>query len=138
MRISIVGPCAAGKSTLAKNLQARAYAAEDCVQEHSEVQTMWQRIARPDILIYLDASLATIQRRLKVDWEQEYLDRMKRRLAHARAHAHFFVDTDLLTPEQVCERVAEFLASVKIDPNSEKESNNANDSRHTLTRSARL
>ena len=112
MRIAIVGPCAAGKSTLAKKLQARGYAAEDCVQEHSEVPTMWRRIARPDILIYLDASLATMNRRLKVNWEQAYLDRMNQRLTHARAHAHFFVDTNPLTPDQVCDRVTEFLQAI--------------------------
>ncbi len=132
MRIAIVGPCAAGKSTLAGNLQARSYDAEDCVQEHSEVQTMWQQIARPDILIYLDASLETIHQRLKVDWEQEYLDRMNRRLTHARSHAHFWLDTNSLTPAQVCERVAEFLISIGVHPNPGKEQNNANGWHHSL------
>ena len=116
MRIAIVGPCAAGKSTLARNLQARGYDAEDCVQEHSGVQVMWQRIAKPDVLIYLDASLSTIHRRLHVNWEQAYLDEMNRRLTHARAHAHFFIDTNLLTPQQVCDRAIEFLSSINLNP----------------------
>ena len=138
MRIAIVGPCAAGKSTLAENLQTRGYDAEDCGQEHSEVQTMWQQIARPDILIYLDASLATIHQRLKVDWEHDYLDRMNRRLTHARAHAHFWLDTNPLTPVQVYERVAEFLASIGVHPNFRKEQNNANSWHHSLARFVRL
>ena len=132
MRIAIVGPCAAGKSTLAENLRARSYNAEDCGQEHSEVQTMWQRVTHPDVVIYLDASLETIRRRLKVDWEQEDLDRMNRRLAHARAHAHFYLDTNPLTPAQVCERVAEFLISMGVHPNPGKEQNNANGWHHSL------
>ncbi len=111
MKITIVGPCAAGKSTLAKNLQALGYIAEDCGQEHSEVQTMWQRLARPDVLIYLDANLAAINARRKVTWEQAYLDKMNLRLTHARAHAHFLLDTTGLTIAQVCDRVVEFLQS---------------------------
>ncbi len=118
MKIAIVGPCAAGKSTLAKNLRARGYNAEDCGQEHSGVQTMWQRIARPDILIYLDASLATINQRRQVNWDQVYLDEMNRRLTHARAHAQFFLDTNALTPAQVRERVESFLRALDIVPRS--------------------
>ena len=121
MRIAIVGPCAAGKTTLQNNLVRLGYDARAVAQEHSEAQTMWQQIARPDILIYLDASLATIHQRLKVDWEQEYLDRMNRRLTHARSHAHFWLDTNPLTPAQICERVAEFLISIGVHPNPRKE-----------------
>ncbi len=109
MKISIVGPCAAGKSTLARNLRALGYNAHDCAQEHSDVQSMWRRIARPDLLIYLDVSLATLHARLGVDWEPVYLDMQKRRLADARAHAHFYLNTDRLTRDQVCDAAAEFL-----------------------------
>ena len=117
MRIAIVGPCAAGKTTLQNNLVRLGYDARAVAQEHSEAQTMWQQIARPDILIFLDASLETIRRRLKVDWEQAYLDEMNRRLTHARVHAHFFLDTDPLTPIRVCDRVVEFLDSSEAYPN---------------------
>ncbi len=109
MKISIVGPCAAGKSTLARNLQAMGYDARDCAQEHSGVQYMWARIACPDLLIYLDVSLATLHTRLKVDWEPYFLDVQKRRLRHAREHAHFYLNTDGLTIEQVRDAVLEFL-----------------------------
>jgi deoxyadenosine/deoxycytidine kinase len=117
MRIAIVGPCAAGKTTLQDKLVRLGYDARAIAQEHSEVQAMWQRIARPDILIYLDASLATINARRNVTWEQSYLDEMNRRLTHARAHAYFFLDTNRLTPVQVCDRVVEFLNSSKVDRN---------------------
>lgn len=109
MRIVIVGPCGAGKTTLATNLTTRGYDAHDCAQEHSHVQSMWQRIAQPDLLLYLDASLATIRTRLGVDWEQAYLDEMNRRLADARAHADLVLNTDPLSREQVLARVLEFV-----------------------------
>ncbi len=115
-RITIVGPCAAGKSTLAKNLQARGYAAEDCAQEHSGVQAMWQRITHPDLLVYLDANIETINRRRGVNWEAAYLAVMNQRLAHARAHAHLYLDTNALTPEQVCDRAITFLEATGILP----------------------
>ena len=121
MRIAIVGPCAAGKTTLQNNLVRLGYDAHAVAQEHSQVQAMWQRIARPYFLIYLDAARLTICRRLEVDWEEEYLDTMNRRLTHARAHAHLFVDTSRLTPAQVCARVAAFLESAGVRPNPAKE-----------------
>jgi deoxyadenosine/deoxycytidine kinase len=111
MRIGIVGPCAAGKTTLASELRELGYDAQDCAQEHSHVQTMWQKITRPDILIFLDVSLATLQERLQVNWEQAYLDEMNRRLSHARAHAHLYVDTNQLSKEQVLGRVLRHLHS---------------------------
>ncbi len=111
MRIAIVGPCGAGKTTLEANLTKLGYDARAVAQEHSQVQTMWQRVTRPDVMIYLDASLATINARLKVNWEPEYLDEMNRRLTHARAHTDFFLDTNPLTIEEVCARVVTFLQS---------------------------
>ncbi|MEW5720194.1 MAG: hypothetical protein AB1817_16330 [Chloroflexota bacterium] len=114
MRIAIVGPCGAGTTTLQDNLVRLGYDARAVAQEHSQAQTMWQRVTRPDVVIYLDAALATINARRNVHWEQSYLDEMNRRLAHARAHAHFFVDTNLLTPAQVSARVAAFLESIEI------------------------
>lgn len=109
MRIAIVGPCAAGKTTLANHLRQRGYDAEDVAQEHSHVQTMWKKIVNPDIVVYLDASLETIRARLNVEWEQEYLDELNRRLTDARAHADFVLDTRGLSESEVCERVLKFL-----------------------------
>ncbi len=109
MKIGIVGPCAAGKTTLQSNLNRLGYDAHAIAQEHSHVQTMWQRVTLPDVVIYLDAALPTIRARLRVGWEQGYLDEMNRRLTHARAHADFYVNTNSLTPEQVCAQVVEFL-----------------------------
>jgi deoxyadenosine/deoxycytidine kinase len=109
MKIGIVGPCGAGKTTMARALVALGYDAHDCAQEHSHVQTMWQQITRPDILVFLDVSLESICARLGVDWEQAYLDEMNRRLTHARAHADFYVCTDALSPEAALARVLAFV-----------------------------
>ena len=108
-RIAIVGPCASGKTTLAKRLRALGYDVHEPAQEHSGVPDMWQRITRPDVLIYLDAGLETIARRRRIDWGQNYLDELNRRLRHARRHADLYLPTDGLTPEQVFLRVRQFL-----------------------------
>src|SRR5574342_171315 len=99
LTIGVVGPCAAGKTTLIKRLRALGYQAKHIAQEHSYVPQMWQRIANPDILVYLDVSYPlTIQRR-KLDWTiHEYAEEVNR-LRHARQHAHCYINTDGLSPE---------------------------------------
>jgi deoxyadenosine/deoxycytidine kinase len=109
MKIAVVGPCASGKTTLVARLHVLGYDAHDVAQEHSDVLTMWREIASPDVLIYLDASLATIRQRLHVQWEQAYLDRLVSRLVNARAHAHFVLQTDGLSKDRVAGLVVEFL-----------------------------
>ena len=100
--IAIVGVCAAGKTTLAAALRSQGYNARGILQEHSYVPTMWQRITKPDLLIYLDASLETVRRRrndpgFPLDlYEAECV-----RLQHARVHCHLYIHTDELTPAEV-------------------------------------
>lgn len=108
-RIAVVGPCGSGKSVLVLHLRALGYDVREPAQEHSAVPDMWQRIAKPDVLIYLDAGLSTIARRRRIDWGQEYLSQLHRRLAHARRHADLYLPTDGLTAEQVFQRVRAFL-----------------------------
>jgi deoxyadenosine/deoxycytidine kinase len=108
--IGIVGVCASGKSTLIKELEARGYRVRHIAQEHSYVKDMWKRITHPDILIFLDASYQTTRHRRQQDWTEADWAEQQHRLRHARIYADFYLNTDALTPEQVLERVIEFLA----------------------------
>jgi deoxyadenosine/deoxycytidine kinase len=108
-KIGIVGPCASGKSTLIRGLAQHGYQAKHIVQEHSYVPGMWQLITNPDILIYLDVSYEESQRRRPMNWtEQDYRIELER-LRHARANAHYYLDTDGLSPAEVLAQVLLFL-----------------------------
>jgi deoxyadenosine/deoxycytidine kinase len=110
MRVAVVGPCGAGKSTLVRRLRALGYDVREPCQEHSGVPDMWRRLSRPDLLIYLDADVATINRRLgRTDWTAEDLSRIQRRLAHARAHCDLYLATDALSADEVLARAVAFL-----------------------------
>lgn len=110
MRIGIVGPCAAGKTTLINGLKRHGIDARHIAQEHSYVGDMWQRLSKPDVLIYLDASYPVSQRRRKMNWNEQEHQEQERRLRHAREHAQLYIQTDTLTPEQVLNQVMLFLA----------------------------
>ena len=108
--IGVVGPCGSGKSTLVAGLEKHGYACRHIAQEHSYVETMWQIITKPDVLIYLAASFAVSTTRAKLNWlEKDYTEQL-RRLAHARTHANLVIETDDLTPEDVLQRALDFLA----------------------------
>ncbi|MDX1662721.1 MAG: hypothetical protein R3272_02940 [Candidatus Promineifilaceae bacterium] len=109
-RIAVVGPCTSGKTVLVRALRDAGYTARHVVQEHSYVPEMWQRISRPDRLIFLDVDYpAAKRRRPHIDWGPERLEEQARRLAHARAHCDLYLDTSTLTAEEVRERVLAFL-----------------------------
>ena len=107
--IGIVGPCGAGKSSLAEKLSPHYSSVRAIAQEHSYVPYMWQRLTNPDVLIYLEASYpVTIQRR-KLNWtEAEYRIELER-LAHARQHADITIQTDGLDIEGVARAAADEL-----------------------------
>ncbi len=107
--IKIVGPCAAGKTTLTDRLRAAGYNARQIAQEHSEIPDMWRRLHPPDVLIYLDAADETLLRRRPSETLAVVLPKQRRRLAHARSHADLIVVTDELTPDEVFRRVVRFL-----------------------------
>lgn len=81
-------------------------------QEHSYVQAMWQKITRPDILIFLNASYTVTCARRRLDWTEADYAEQQRRLTHARAHAQLVIETDSLSPQQVLEKVLAFLRSL--------------------------
>jgi predicted ATPase len=107
--IGVVGPCAAGKSTLIAGLKERGFDARHIAQEHSYVQDMWQRITDPGLLIFLDVSYPVSCARRKLDWTEADWREQQRRLSHAREHADFYLDTDGLDIAGVLRVVLQFL-----------------------------
>ena len=117
-RITVVGACASGKSSLVARLHDRGYDARHCAQEHSFVPDMWQRQSRPEVLVYLDASLPVILKRRQFDFNEADLVEQRRRLAHARKHCHIYVNTDPLSPEKVLKTVLLVLEAMGIYPHN--------------------
>ncbi len=108
--VGIVGPCSAGKSTLAAELRARGYRVKEIMQEHCAAPEMWKRITNPDVLIYLDVRPEVAAQREGLtepsSWWQEERDV---RLVHARRHCDLWVDTSDVSPAGVVARVVDFL-----------------------------
>lgn len=115
--IVVVGPCASGKSTLVSGLHERGYtAARLAPQEHSGVRYLWAWRGWPDVLVYLDARVETINRRqARTDWTQAALDEQHARLDAARAACHLYLPTDELTISQVLETVIALVERYMAD-----------------------
>lgn len=107
--LGIVGPCAAGKSTLMNGLKAVGIASRQIAQEHSYVQDMWQRLTNPIFLVFLDVSFENTLLRNRLDWQEKDYQEQLKRLSHARTHADIVIDTNDLSPMQVLAQVMEFL-----------------------------
>jgi len=110
--IGLVGPCGSGKSTLAARLRARGYPVKHIAQEHSFVKDMWKRIAKPEVLVFLDASYPVTNERRNLGWaEADYLEQ-QRRLIHARAHSDLYIFTDNLSIDAVEAQIVGFLETL--------------------------
>lgn len=107
--IGVVGPCAAGKSTLVSDLRSRGYHVRHIAQEHSYVQDMWKQISNPDILIYLDVSFEISLIRTDSNWARVIYEKQVQRLLHAKQHTDLYINTDDLSPEEVIEYVLKNL-----------------------------
>lgn len=109
LRIGIVGPCGAGKTTLAAGLLQQGFEARVIAQEHSYVPDMWRRLTKPDVLIFLQASWQVCSARRRLNWTEAEWQEQQHRLRHARQHADFYLDTDGLSINEVQQRVLDFL-----------------------------
>jgi cytidylate kinase len=109
--VGVVGPCCAGKSTLVQALAARGCAVRHIAQEHSYVPKMWQIIGKADLLIFLDVTYETAQRRRWMDWLPRDMVEQQHRLRDARQRCDLYFDTDPLTAAQVVESIFAFLDS---------------------------
>jgi len=108
--VGIVGPCGAGKTTLAEGLKRAGQPARAIAQEHSFVPDMWQRLTKPSRLVFLQASCRVGAQRRRMSWTEAEWQEQQRRLEHARRHADLYLDTDAISIEQVLQAVLDFLS----------------------------
>ncbi len=107
--VGIVGPCGAGKTTLAQRLLEVGVSARHIAQEHSYVADMWKRMTDPEILVFLDASFEVATKRRRLNWTVAEFQEQLNRLCDARGKADLYIMTDELTPQEVFERVFTFI-----------------------------
>ena len=107
--IGVVGPCAAGKTTLIEGLLKRGYKAKQIAQEHTYVPDMWLRLSKPDMLIFLDVSYTNTLKRKNLNSSLQEYNKQHERLKHAQDHADLYINTDGLTPQQVLSTVLDLL-----------------------------
>src|ERR671917_782893 len=107
-KIVVVGPCAAGKSTLVAALRELGYDAHASGQEHSEIATLWQH-SQPDVLITLDADISAVRDRRGDSWPEWLHDLQVRRLTAAARAADLAIDTTTLSTHAVVARVLAYL-----------------------------
>ena len=112
-RVVIIGPCAAGKSTLAEGLRSLGFDAVPVGQEHSDIPTLW-RHTDPDIVVSLEADLETIRRRrAEASWPEWLYAAQHRRLQDARDAAALRIDTATSDALTILHTVADFIAEVR-------------------------
>ena len=107
--IAVVGNCAAGKTTLVRNLVERGLKAVNVPQEHSEIRRLW-RFKKPTVLVMLTCTLETAQkRRAGFAWTEKQMAVQQHRLRFAREECDLLIVTDSLSIDQVAETVVEFM-----------------------------
>ena len=113
IKMGLVGVCGSGKTTLTNRLKPYSFNVRQIAQEHSYVPDMWQRLANPDVLIYLAASYPVTKQRKPFQWSEKEYQEQLHRLRHANQHADLHIDTDDLTPEEVQKTVLAFLQDLQ-------------------------
>jgi len=111
--LGVVGPCAAGKSTLVDQLRSRGFRVRHIAQEHSYVKDMWFQIPQPDILIYLDVSYEISCERTRSTWSRKFFEKQVERLAHARQNADLYIQTDGKSPVEILNLVIDSLEGLQ-------------------------
>jgi deoxyadenosine/deoxycytidine kinase len=111
--IAVVGPCKSGKSTLVNGLLQKGYRARQVAQEHSFSPSMWQRITKPDVLVYLHSEHETAVSR-GLNWLERDHAEQQTRLLHAREHADIEIATDDLEAAKVLAQIVDFLEKAGI------------------------
>ena len=114
--ISVVGPCAAGKSTLVAALKSMNYHARHIAQEHSYVKDMWKQMSDPDFLVYLDVTYDVSLSRSGASRNKKIFEKQISRLDHARTHADLYIHTNDLNPQQVLDLVLDSIGHIDSEP----------------------
>lgn len=101
VRVAVVGSCASGKTSVVARLREHGIDAWAVAQEHSAIQELWRHLG-PDLLVFLDTTIAAVRSRRDDDhWPEWIFNVQQERLASARAHADVLVSTDELTLDEV-------------------------------------
>ncbi|MDQ3513663.1 MAG: hypothetical protein M3462_08375 [Chloroflexota bacterium] len=114
-RVVVIGPCAAGKSTLVDSLRGLGYDAVVSGQEHSDIPTLWRR-ARPSVLIALSVDVRETSHRRSRPWPEALHDRQRERLRAAFAEATAVIDTSAMTPMSVLAATTRILREKGVFP----------------------
>jgi ABC-type cobalamin/Fe3+-siderophores transport system ATPase subunit len=112
--VVVVGPCAAGKTTLVGGLRALGVEARAVAQEHSAVSRLYRQHARDGtVFVYLTADYRVLRARRPLSGGRPQYQAEWERLSDARAAAHLLVHTDGVPIATVRDRVYAFLASLE-------------------------
>ena len=115
IRVTVIGPCASGKTTLVEHLQALGFDAWATAQEHSGVPDLWNH-QHPDALIGLRTDLETIRQRRGESWPQSIYDAQMARLQTAYQSAGLIVDTSISSEEESLRAALAYLKEVGSTP----------------------
>jgi deoxyadenosine/deoxycytidine kinase len=113
LKIGLVGVCGSGKTTLTNGLKPYNFTIRQIAQEHSYVPDMWQRLANPDVLIFLEVSYPVTKQRKPFDWSEKEYQEQLHRLRHAKKHADLHIDTNDLTPKEVLQIAIKFILGLQ-------------------------
>ena len=120
IKIGLVGVCGAGKTTLTNGLKPYYNNVRQIAQEHSFVPDMWQRMANPDVLIFLKASYPVTLQRKSFQWSEKEYQQQIYRLRHAFSHADIHINTDNISPKELLIIVLEYLSEFDSLPQNKK------------------
>lgn len=109
--VVVVGPCGAGKTTLAAALRHEGYAVRAVAQEHSIIRELWRHGGEVAALIFLDAAPQAISVRRGHDFPLWLYREQIERLKSAREHATMVLDTTELSAAEVRAAVIGHLQS---------------------------
>ncbi|WP_110513538.1 hypothetical protein [Herpetosiphon llansteffanensis] len=107
--VVIVGPCAAGKTTLRQGLETHGIQARVIAQEHSGIRGLWRK-HQADYVIYLDVDLPAVHERGRPTFPAWLHNQQQQRLQEARDAADIYLDTTKHSINDVLRRVLSVIS----------------------------